>query len=46
VASVSRITDLDKHTILKALVLAGERCEKLTARLIVRRQLFFPVSDN
>jgi len=35
VASVSRITDLDKHTILKALVLAGERCEKVMARLVV-----------
>src|SRR5687767_13451253 len=35
VASVSRITELDKHTILKALVLAGERCEKIMARLIV-----------
>ena len=35
VASISRITELDKHTILKALVLAGERCEKIMARLIV-----------
>ena len=41
IASISRITDLDKHTILKALVLAGERCEKLMGRLIVN----IPVKD-
>ena len=34
VAFTSRITDLAKHTILKALVLAGERCEKVMARLV------------
>ena len=41
VASVSRITDLDKHTILRVLVRAGERCEKLMGRLIVN----VPVKD-
>jgi transposase-like protein/IS1 family transposase len=30
VRSTSRITGLDKNTILKALVLAGERCEKIS----------------
>jgi len=34
-ASISRITDLDKHTVLKVLVRAGERCEKIMGRLIV-----------
>ena len=29
IASTSRITDLDKNTIMKLLVLAGEKCERL-----------------
>lgn len=41
VRSTMRITDLDQNTIMKALVLAGERCEKLMSRLIVK----VPVKD-
>jgi hypothetical protein len=36
-----RITGVDGNTIMKALVLAGERCEKLMARLVVN----VPVKD-
>jgi IS1 family transposase len=36
-----RITGLDQNTIMKALVLAGDRCEKVMARLIVK----VPVKD-
>jgi IS1 family transposase len=35
VSSVERITDVHHGTILKLLVLAGEKCEKLMGRLIV-----------
>ena len=35
IRSTMRITGLDQNTIMKALVLAGERCEKVMARLIV-----------
>jgi transposase-like protein/IS1 family transposase len=41
IRSTSRITGLDQNTIMKALVLAGERCEKVMARLIVN----VPVKD-
>ncbi|HYM06084.1 MAG TPA: IS1 family transposase [Terriglobales bacterium] len=34
IRSTERITDLDRNTIMKLLVLAGEKCEKLTGRLI------------
>ena len=30
-----RITGMDRNTIAEALVLAGERCEKLMGRMIV-----------
>ncbi len=36
-----RITDMDQNTIMKMLVLAGERCEKVMGRLIVN----VPVKD-
>lgn len=42
VSSTARISGLDKHTVLKALVLAGDRCEKLMGRLIVN----VPVRDG
>jgi IS1 family transposase len=35
IRSTMRITDLDQNTIMKMLVLAGERCEKLMGRMIV-----------
>jgi hypothetical protein len=35
VSSVERITDVHHGTILKLLVLAGEKCEKLMGRLVV-----------
>src|SRR5713226_8950133 len=35
IRSTERITAVDRNTIMKALVLAGERCEKLMGRLIV-----------
>lgn len=35
IRSTMRITGLDQNTIMKALVLAGESCEKLMGRLIV-----------
>lgn len=35
IRSTMRITGLDQNTIMKALVLAGEKCEKLMGRLIV-----------
>ncbi len=35
IRSTMRITGLDQNTIMKMLVLAGERCEKLMGRLIV-----------
>lgn len=41
IRSTMRITGLDQNTIMKALVLAGERCEKLMGRLIVN----VPVKD-
>lgn len=41
ISSTARITGLDKNTIMKALVLAGERCEKVLGRLIVN----VPVKD-
>jgi IS1 family transposase len=41
IRSTMRITGLDQNTIIKALVLAGERCEKVMARLIVK----VPVKD-
>ncbi len=41
IASTSRITGIDKHTIFKALALAGERCEKVMGKLIVN----VPVRD-
>src|SRR5690348_4079946 len=34
IRSTMRITGLDQNTIMKALVLAGEKCEKLMGRLI------------
>jgi IS1 family transposase len=39
--STSRITDLDINTLMKILVKAGEKCEKLMGRLIVN----IPVTD-
>ncbi len=41
IRSTMRITGLDQNTITKALILAGERCEKVMARLIVN----VPVKD-
>jgi len=41
ISSTARITGLDKNTIMKALVLAGERCERVMGRLIVN----VPVKD-
>lgn len=41
IRSTMRITGLDQNTIMKALVLAGERCEKVMGRLIVN----VPVKD-
>jgi len=41
IRSTMRITGLDQNTILKAMVLAGEKCENLMARLIVN----VPVRD-
>jgi IS1 family transposase/transposase-like protein len=41
VRSTMRITGLDQNTIMKALTLAGERCEKVMGRLIVN----VPVKD-
>lgn len=41
ISSTARITGLNKNTIMKALVLAGERCEKVMGRLIVN----IPVKD-
>jgi transposase-like protein/IS1 family transposase len=41
VRSTMRITGVDGNTIMKALVLAGERCEKLMGRVIVN----VPVKD-
>ncbi len=41
IRSTMRITGLDQNTIMKALVLAGDRCEKVMARLIVK----VPVKD-
>ena len=35
IRSTMRITGLDQNTIMKALVLAGEKCEKLMGRLLV-----------
>jgi len=39
VSSVERITKVHKVTILKLLVLAGEKCERITARKIVNVQV-------
>ncbi len=39
IRSTMRITGLDQNTIMKALVLAGQRCEKAMARLIVNVQV-------
>jgi len=41
IRSAERITGLDQNTIMKILVLAGEKCEKLMGRLIVN----VPVKD-
>jgi IS1 family transposase len=41
IRSTMRLTDLDQNTIMKALVLAGERCERVMARYVVR----VPVRD-
>lgn len=41
IRSTMRITGLDQNTIMKALVLAGEKCEKILGRLIVN----VPVKD-
>ncbi|MEX2263539.1 MAG: IS1 family transposase [Bryobacteraceae bacterium] len=41
IRSTERITNLDRNTIMKLLVLAGEKCEKLLGRLIVN----VPVKD-
>lgn len=41
IRSTMRITGVDGNTIMKAMVLAGERCEKIMARLIVN----VPVKD-
>jgi hypothetical protein len=41
IRSTMRITGVDGNTIMKALVLAGERCEKVMARLMVN----VPVKD-
>jgi transposase-like protein/IS1 family transposase len=41
IRSTERITNLDRNTIMKILVLAGEKCEKLMGRLIVN----IPVRD-
>jgi transposase-like protein/IS1 family transposase len=40
-SSTERITDLDRNTITKLLVLAGEKCERLMGRVIVN----VPVKD-
>ena len=40
-SSTERITDLDRNTITKLLLLAGEKCEKLMGRVIVN----VPVKD-
>jgi transposase-like protein/IS1 family transposase len=40
-SSTERITDIDRNTITKLLVLAGEKCEKLMGRVIVN----VPVKD-
>jgi IS1 family transposase len=41
IRSTERITNLDRNTIMKILVLAGEKCEKLMGRVIVN----VPVKD-
>src|ERR1700691_3029496 len=41
VRSTQRITGVDQNTIMKILVLAGEKCEKLMGRLVVN----VPVKD-
>jgi len=41
IRSTERITNLDRNTIMRLLVLAGEKCEKLMGRLIVN----VPVKD-
>ena len=41
IRSTMRISELDQNTIMKALTLAGEKCEKLMGRLIVN----VPVKD-
>ena len=41
IRSTQRITNLDQNTIMRILVLAGEKCEKLMGRLIVN----VPVKD-
>ena len=41
IMSTMRITGLDQNTIMKALVLAGEKCEKVMGRLLVN----IPVKD-
>ena len=41
IRSTMRITGLDQNTIMKALVLAGDRCEKVMAHLIIN----VPVKD-
>ncbi len=41
IRSTERITGIDRNTIMKLLVLAGEKCEKLMGRLIIN----IPVKD-
>ncbi len=41
IRSTERITNLDRNTIMKLLVLAGERCEKVMGRIVVN----IPVKD-
>jgi IS1 family transposase len=40
-SSTERITDLDRNTITKLLILVGEKCEKIMGRLVVN----VPVKD-
>ncbi|MGO9130092.1 MAG: hypothetical protein ACLQIS_10205 [Bryobacteraceae bacterium] len=39
IRSTERITNLDRNTIMRLLVLAGEKCEKLLGRLLVNVQV-------
>ena len=42
IRSTMRITGVDGNTIMKAMVLAGERCEKIMGRLIVSADIKYP----